>query len=290
VELGFHLPIFDIDGGTTAIAGELARVGAAAEESGATWLSFMDHFFQIEPTGLPAESNMLEGYTTLGYLAAHTSQIDLGLLVTGVTYRHPGLLAKIVTTLDVLSGGRAVLGIGAAWFEREHHGLGVPYPAVAERFERLEETLRICNQMWDPHDNGPFEGKHYQLAETLCSPQPINRPRVLIGGGGERKTLRLVAQYGDACNLLNASPEEVEDKLGVLRRHCDDIGRDYDEIRKTILANKPRPTPETSDEFVRQMADYAKAGVDAVIVTPTTGSPAAWIDAMAPAIRELAEL
>jgi F420-dependent oxidoreductase-like protein len=290
VELGFHIPIFDIDGGTTAIASELARVGAAAEESGATWLSFMDHFFQIEPTGLPAESNMLEGYTTLGYLAAHTSRVDLGLLVTGVTYRHPGLLAKIVTTLDVLSGGRAVLGVGAAWFEREHRGLGVPFPPVSERFERLEETLRICNQMWDPDDNGPFEGRHYQLAETLCSPQPINRPRVLIGGSGERKTLRLVAQYGDACNLLNASPEEVEHKLGVLRRHCDDIGRDYDAIRKTILANKPRPTPETSDEFVRQMADYAKAGVDAVIVTPTTGSPAAWIDAMAPAIRELAEL
>ena len=290
MELGFHLPIFDIDGGATAIAGELARVGAAVEECGATWLSFMDHFFQIEPTGLPAESNMLEGYTTLGYLAAHTSQIDLGLLVTGVTYRHPGLLAKIVTTLDVLSGGRAVLGIGAAWFEREHHGLGVPFPAVAERFERLEETLRICNQMWDPHDNGPFEGKHYQLAETLCSPQPINRPRVLIGGGGERKTLRLVAQYGDACNLLNASPEEVEDKLGVLRRHCDDIGRDYDEIRKTILANKPRPTPENRDEFVRQMADYAKVGVQAAIVMPTSGSPAAWIDSMAPAIAELAEL
>jgi F420-dependent oxidoreductase-like protein len=290
VELGFHVPIFDIDGGTTAIADELARVGAAAELSGATWLSLMDHYFQIEPTGLPAESNMLEGYTTLGFLAAHTNRVDLGLLVTGVTYRHPGLLAKIVTTLDVLSGGRAVLGIGAAWFEREHRGLGVPFPPVAERFERLEETLRICNQMWDLHDDGPFEGEHYQLAETLCSPQPINRPRVLIGGGGERKTLRLVAQYGDACNLFDTSPEDVEHKLGVLRRHCDDVGRDYDEIRKTILANNPRPTPETSDEFVRQMADYAKVGVDAVIVTPTTGSPAAWIEAMAPAIRELAEM
>jgi alkanesulfonate monooxygenase SsuD/methylene tetrahydromethanopterin reductase-like flavin-dependent oxidoreductase (luciferase family) len=190
----------------------------------------------------------------------------------------------------VLSGGRAVLGIGAAWFEREHRGLGVPFPPVAQRFERLEETLRICGQMWDPHNNGPFEGKHYQLAETLCSPQPINRPKVLIGGSGERKTLRLVAQYGDACNLLNASPEEVEDKLGVLRRHCDDIGRDYDEIRKTILVNKPRATAENLDEFVRQMADYAKVGVQAAIVMPTTGSPAAWIDNMAPAIRNLAEL
>ena len=217
MDLGLHLPIFDIDGGTTAIAGELARVGAAVEAAGVNWLSFMDHFFQIEPTGLPAEANMLEGYTTLGYLAAHTSTVSLGLLVTGVTYRHPGLLAKTVTTLDVLSGGRAVLGIGAAWFEREHLGLGVPFPPLAERFERLEEALQICNQMWDPDNNGPYEGKHYQLAETLCSPQPINRPKVMIGGSGERKTLRLVAQYGDACNLFASSPEDVAHKLDVLR-------------------------------------------------------------------------
>ncbi|MEU0501273.1 LLM class F420-dependent oxidoreductase [Nocardia sp. NPDC005998] len=290
MELGFHLPIFDIDGGTTAIAGELARVGAAAEASGATWLSFMDHYFQIEPTGLPAESNMLEGYTTLGYLAAHTSRIELGLLVTGVTYRHPGLLAKIVTTLDVLSGGRAALGLGAAWFEREHQGLGVPFPPIAERFERLEETLRICQQMWDPQNNGPFDGKYYQLAETLCSPQPINRPKVLIGGSGERKTLRLVAQYGDACNLFGSSPEEVGHKLDVLRRHCDEVGRDYNEIRITMMANNPRPDPNTRDEFVRQMADYAKLGVHTVIIIPTTGSPAAWIDAMAPAVSQLADL
>lgn len=290
MELGFHIPNLNIDGGTAAIAGELARAGHAAEECGATWLSFMDHYFQIEPTGLPAESNMLEGYTMLGYLAAHTSEIDLGLLVTGVTYRHPGLLAKIVTTVDVLSGGRAVLGIGAAWFEREHHGLGVPFPPLTERFERLEETLRICAQMWDPLDSGPFEGKHYRLAETLCSPQPIHRPKVLIGGGGERKTLRLVAQYGDACNLFASSPHDIQHKLAVLRRHCEDAGRDYDEIRKTIIASNPRPTPETRDEFVRQMADYAALGIHTVIVTPTTGTPARWIDAMAPAVEQLAEL
>ncbi|TVT53772.1 LLM class F420-dependent oxidoreductase [Amycolatopsis rhizosphaerae] len=290
MELGFHIPVFDIEGGTAAIAGELARVGAAAEESGATWLSFMDHYFQIEPTGFPAEANMLEGYTTLGYLAAHTSKIDLSLLVSGVTYRHPGLLAKIVTTLDVLSGGRAVLGLGAAWYEREHHGLGVPYPPLAERFERLEETLRICAQMWDPENNGPFEGKHYRLAETLCSPQPIRRPRVLIGGGGEKKTLRLVARYGDACNLFATSPADVEHKLGVLRRHCDEVGRDYDEIRKTITPNNPRPTPDKRDEFVRGMADYAKLGVHAVMVTPITRTPAAWIEEMAPAVPQLAEL
>ncbi|MDY6998445.1 MAG: LLM class F420-dependent oxidoreductase [Actinomycetota bacterium] len=288
MELGFHIPVFDIDGGPTAIAAELAEVGAAAEAAGATWLSFMDHFFQIEPTGLPAEAHMLEGYTTLGYLAGHTSSISLGLLVTGVTYRHPGLLAKTVTTLDILSGGRAVLGIGAAWFEREHHGLGVPYPPTAQRFERLEETLQICNQMWDPEDNGPYRGTHYQLAETLCSPQPINRPKVLIGGGGERKTLRLVAQYGDACNLFASSPGDVAHKLDVLRRHCDDVGRDYHSISKTVLAMNAGP--EAIDEFLTQMADYAELGVDTVIVTPKTGSPASWIDAMSPAVPKLAEL
>lgn len=290
MELGFAISVFDIDGGTTAIATELARAGAAADEAGATWLSLMDHYFQIEPTGLPAESYMLEGYTTLGYLAAHTSTVKLGLLVTGVTYRHPGLLAKIVTTLDVLSGGRAGLGIGVAFFEREHRGLGVPFPPIGERFERLEETLQICAQMWDPHNNGPFAGKHYHLAETLCSPQPIHRPPVLVGGGGERKTLRLVAQYGDVCNLITASPEDVAHKLDVLRRHCDAVGRDYDQIRKTIQPINPRPTPDTRDEFVRDMAAYAALGVHSAIVTPTSGSPARWIAGMAPAIPLLVDL
>lgn len=291
MELGFAISVFDIDGGTTAIAGELARVGAAADEAGATWLALTDHYFQMGLTGLPAEAHMLEGYTTLGYLAAHTSTVKLGLLVTGVTYRHPGLLAKIVTTLDVLSGGRAGLGIGAAWFEREHRGLGVPFPPIGERFERLEETLQICAQMWDPHNNGPFEGKHYQLAETLCSPQPIHRPPVLIGGSGERKTLRLVAQYGVACNLFGTSPDDVSHKLDVLRRHCDAVGRDYHQIRKTIQPlNNPRPTPETRDEFVRSMAAYAALGVHAAVVTPAGGSPARWIDGMAPAVAQLADL
>lgn len=290
MDLGLSIPILDIDGGTTAIGPELARAGAAAENAGATSLWFMDHYFQIEPTGLPAEANMLEGYTLLGYLAGQTSRISLGLLVTGVTYRHPGLLAKTVTTVDVLSGGRAVFGIGAAWFEREHLGLGVPYPPLAERFERLEETIQICEQMWDPNNNGEYRCKHYHLQETLCNPQPINKPKVLIGGSGERKTLRLVAKHGDACNLFGTSPDEVAHKLRVLRGHCDDVGSDYDAIRKTIMINDLSPAPETRDEFVKAAAEYAELGIDEVIVFPPTGSPAAWIDSIAPAVKALAEL
>ncbi|GAA4399683.1 LLM class F420-dependent oxidoreductase [Tsukamurella soli] len=288
MELGIHFPIFEIDGGTAAIAPELARVGQAAEAAGATWLSLMDHYFQIEPTGLPAEANMLEGYTTLGFLAAHTSTLDLGLLVTGVTYRHPGLLAKIVSTLDVLSGGRAVLGLGAAWFEREHHGLGVPYPALKERFERLEEALQINLQMFDQDHDGPYEGKHYTLAETLCHPAPLRRPPVMIGGGGEKKTLRLVAQYGDRCNLFAVSPEFVAQKLDVLRGHCDAVGRDFHDIEVTILAQGLQP--DALDEFVKAMADYAAIGVHQSIVRAPAGTPSAWIDAIAPVVPRLAEL
>ena len=181
----------------------------------------MDHWFQIPPVA-PHTEPMLEGYTALGYIAAQTERMRLGLLVTGVTYRHPGLLAKIVTTLDVLSGGRAQLGLGAAWYEREHRGLGVPFPPISERFERLEEALQICLQMWSD-DEGPYNGKHYQLAETICQPPPIQQPRpsIMIGGSGERKTLRLVAQYGDACNLFATTPAEIAHKLEVLQRHCD---------------------------------------------------------------------
>ena len=187
-------------------------------------------------TSQTAHDPMLEGYSVLSFVAAKTERLRLGLLVTGVTYRHPGLLAKTVTTLDVLSGGRAMLGIGAAWYEREHRALGVPYPPVAERFERLEEAIQICEQMWSDND-GPYEGKHYQLAETICVPRPLQSPRppILIGGGGEKKTLRLVAKYADACNLFGTSVADVKHKLEVLRGHCDAEGRDYDAITKTII-------------------------------------------------------
>jgi F420-dependent oxidoreductase-like protein len=217
----------------------------------------------------------------------------LRLLVTGVTYRHPGLLAKTVTTLDVVSGGRAELGIGAAWYEREHKGLGVPFPPTAERFERLEEALQICLQMWSDDDGG-FDGKHYQLSETLCRPEPVSspRPRILIGGGGERKTLRLVAQYADACNLMG-EPSVVAHKIDVLRRHCDAVGRDPAEIEVTAMFRNLPPgsgTP-TVDEVVRAAEEYAAVGVDTLVAGATGDDPAGWLEqVMGPAMARLGQL
>ena len=198
------------------------------------------------------------------------------MLVGGVTYRHPGLLAKTVTTLDVLSGGRAELGLGAAWYEREHRGLGVPFPPLRERYERLEETLQICFQMWSD-DDGPFEGRHYQLAETLCSPQPVSspRPRLLIGGGGERKTLRLVAIYADACNIIGDAAT-VAHKVEVLRRHCEEVGRDPAEIEVTALAGVPEDAGP--DAILREAAAFGAAGVEALVVRSTGPEPARWLE------------
>jgi F420-dependent oxidoreductase-like protein len=229
VKVGISLAAFPSP--ADRIGPEITAIAQRAERAGFASIWVMDHFFQIKMIG-PAEDPMLEGYAALAFLAGQTERVELGTLVTGVHYRHPGLLAKIVTTLDVLSGGRAVLGIGAGWNEEESRGLGVPFPALAERFERLEETLQICDQMWSG-DEKPYAGKHYQLDRPLNSPQVLRRPPVLIGGGGERKTLRLVAQYADACNLF-PSPE-IPHKLDVLRRHCEALGRDYDRIAKTSV-------------------------------------------------------
>lgn len=258
MQVALHTGNFSWPGGPEAIGPTIAGLGQAAEEGGIAYLSFMDHFFQIPPIG-PHTEPMLEGYTALGFLAAHTSTVTLQLLCTGVTYRHPGPLAKTVTTLDVLSGGRAALGIGAAWFDREHDGLGVPFPPVAERFERLEETIQICLQMWSP-DDGPYVGKHYQLDETLCVPAPISSPRppLLVAGGGERKTLRLVARYADQCNLFG-SPAEVAVKLEILQRHCETEGRDYAEITPTVLTSLD-PFADL-DAFLREMEAFAALGV-----------------------------
>ena len=273
MDLGLHVASFTWPDSPASTAPTLAEIAKVVDQGGYASLSVMDHLFQMDQF-FPAEEPMLEGYTTLGYLAALTNLVRLRLLVTGVTYREPGLLAKIVTTVDVLSGGRGELGIGAAWYEREHTGLGFDFPSTAERFERLEEALQICLQMWSG-EVGTFEGKHYQLAETLNSPQPISRPHppIMIGGSGERKTLRLVAQYADACNLFVNTAEEATHKLGVLRKHCDDVGSDYDAIRKTVLYSGMNLVSGNDDAFVTEMAPLAGAGIEEVQVMPFGPDP-----------------
>jgi F420-dependent oxidoreductase-like protein len=257
MQIGLQIPSFTWPGNPAALRTTLSDVARRAEEAGFHSLWVMDHFFQIPIVG-PAEQEMLEGYSALSYLAAVTERVKLGTLVTGVTYRHPGVLAKTVTTLDVLSGGRAYLGIGAAWFDREHYGLGVPFPPLGERFERLEEALRIVLQFWSGEARS-FEGRHYRLAETLASPPALAKPHppILIGGMGERKTLRLVARYADACNLFTFSGvPAVAAKLDVLRRHCDAEGRPYQAIEKTTLGtvNLDKQTPAQIVEHCRALA------------------------------------
>lgn len=275
MQLGVHLARLSTAGDVAALGPALAATARAADDAGLRDLTLMDHWFQMEMLGGPGEP-MLEGYTTLGYLAAVTRRVRLGLLVTGVTYRHPGLLAKTVATLDVLSGGRARLGIGAAWYEREHVGLGVPFPPLAERFERLEETLAICHQMWSD-DDGPFEGRHYRLAETVCEPRPVQRPRpgIMVGGGGERKTLRLVAQYADACNVFATTPEEVAHKLAVLDAHCADLGRDPATVERTLLMGGD-PLADV-DAFVETLAAYAEVGIQTVALGAPGPDCADWV-------------
>ena len=232
MKIGLHISDFTWDGGAEELRFRLADIAQRAELAGVDRISVMDHVWQIGPIG-PPEHEMLEAYTALGWLAAKTERVKLLTMVTAVVYREPGLLAKAMTTLDVLSGGRTILGIGAAWNEDEARGLGLPFPPTAERFERLEEAILICKQMWSGSD-APFEGKHYHLARTLNSPQALSRPHppILIGGQGERKTLLLVARYADACNLFD-TPEAAH-KLDVLRGHCAAEGRDYAAIEKTV--------------------------------------------------------
>ncbi len=275
MKLGLHYWTFATPADPTRIAPTLGDTAQLAEQAGFASFTVMDHYFQMEGTA-PVDEPMLEGYTTLGFVAAKTDRMTLGLLVTGVMYRYPGLLAKIVTTLDVLSGGRARLGIGASWYEREQVGLGVPVVPVAERFERLEETLQICRQMWSD-DNGPFRGRHYQLAETLCVPAPLGRPTVpiMIGGGGEKKTLLLVARHADLCNLFGTSPDDVARKLEVLRGHCAAEGRDYDTITKTVLVL--RPPLADPDAWLAEAEAYAALGVTELQVMPA-GDPIAFTE------------
>ena len=290
MKLAIHYSNFVLAGDRAPLAQTLADVARAADQGGVAQMTLMDHYLQIEPVSPRAEDPMLEGYTTLGYLAGLTTNLTLGLLVTGVTYRHPGLLAKIVATLDVLSGGRAQLGLGAAWYEREHRALGVPYPPTAERFERLEEAIQICRQMWSD-DDGPFAGKHYRLAETMCYPRPVQQPgpRLLIGGMGEQKTLRLVARYADACNLFAVGQAEVGRKLEILQQHCATEGTDYDRIEKTIIGGPPALADPNA--FLREMEGYAKLGIAQVWNGPAGPDPVAWVEQTATqVVPRLAEL
>jgi F420-dependent oxidoreductase-like protein len=270
MRVGLQLPSFSFPGQPDSIAPNLADIAAAAEDAGFSSLWVMDHFFQLPEGsgwGGPGEP-MLEAYTTLGFLAHATSRVRLGALVGGVHFRHPGLLVKTATTLDVLSGGRSYLGLGAGWYQREALGLGVPWPSLKERFDLLEETLRLTHQMWSG-DAAPFEGGHLHLAEPINVPAPMARPHppIMIGGGGERRTLRLVAQYADACNILVPDPGESRAKLEVLRRHCDDVGRDYATIEKTSLIEADlRDGRQTPADVIRALRAQADEGMHHVIV------------------------
>lgn len=270
MRFGITIPRFLTPTGDAGIGPQLAAMARDADQGGLDSLWVMDHFFQIPPVG-EAEQPMLEGYAALSFMAGLTERVSLGTLVTGVTYRHPGILIKTVTTLDVLSGGRAWLGIGAGWYEREHLGLGVPFPPVAERFERLEETLQIADQMWSG-EAAPYEGKHYQLAETLNQPMPLSvpRPRIMVGGGGEQKTLRLVARYADACNLFANPSEEgmttLAHKLEVLKAHCERENRPYESIEKTAIGPgpslEPHPMAMEPDALIAFVEQLETMGID----------------------------
>ena len=270
MKIGLQIIRFNWDGvAPQQIGAKVAEISRTADAVGFDSLWVMDHFFQMEmpARGLDAQQPMMDGYTLLSFMAGHTQRATLGTLVTGVHYRQPGHLIKIVTNLDVLSGGRAMLGIGAGWYERESRGLGFPFPPVAERFERLEETLRLAKQMW-ADDPSPFQGKHYQLAEPINHPQPLSKPhpRILIGGSGEKKTLRLVAQYADACNLFAyAGPEGVQQKLDILKAHCDALGRDYDTIERTTLDTATIGMGGTAAQMIERCQQMAAVGVQHVI-------------------------
>lgn len=273
MRIGIQIPSFTFPGGPERIGPAFGRMAREADQAGLHSLWVMDHFFQIDMVG-PPEEPMLEGYSALAYAAALTERITLGTMVTGIVYRHPGILVKTVTTLDVLSGGRAWLGIGAAWNDQEARGLGVPFPPAAERFERLEETLQIAHRMWKG-DESAFKGGHFTLERPLNSPPALRTPHppILIGGGGEKKTLRLVARYADACNLFDG--DDLPRKLDVLREHCEREGRDYAEIEKTSLG---RFTGDPSvDQVVDVVGRLAEHGIDQVIFSQGTGQDLAGV-------------
>jgi F420-dependent oxidoreductase-like protein len=283
MKLGLQIPSFDWPGSPQNIGATLQQIARTADEGGFASLWVMDHFFGIGSAWGPPEAPMLEGYTTLAYMAAATRQLRLGVLVTGAFYRHPGVLIKTVTTLDVLSGGRAYFGVGSGWYERESRGLGVPFPPQGERFDRLEETLRIAHQMWRG-DTAAYAGRHYHLEEPLNYPPALSRPHppILVGGEGERRTLALVARYADACNFQLGTPlldypdwyreqytqrvAHISHKLAVLQQHCEAVGRDFRQIEPTVLGSaRLGPGAMSSAEIVEVCHELAELGVRQVI-------------------------
>ena len=285
MRIGLQVPYLTWAGGPDRLGETFAAIARRAEQSGFYSLWLMDHFLQIPGVGRP-EEDMIEGYAGLSFAAGHTKSIKLGTMVTGATYRNPGVLVKTATTLDVLSGGRAYFGVGAGWFQQEHDAFGIPFGTWTQRFQKLEETLRIAHQMWDPDDHGPFEGEHFRFAETLCVPRPVSRPHppILIGGRGEKKTLRFVAKYADAWNMGGGIPNQDNFDTfvrlsAVLKDHCDREGRDYDAIEKTVLftfmvrdeGGGHWQTPQQTLDWLRRFRD---AGLDQPIInTPFVDDP-----------------
>jgi len=263
MRIGLQIPSFKYPGGTAAIRPKLKEIVTTAEEAGFYSLWVMDHYYQIK--GLFGEAHtdpMLEAYTTLGYFAGLTEKAYLGVLVTGVIYRHPSVLMKMVNTLDVLSGGRAYLGIGAAWYEEEAKGYGIPYPSTSERFEQLEDTLKLAKSLW-ASDETSFEGKHFSAPAVTNNPRPLSNPhpRLMIGGTGPNKTLRMVAQYADACNIGDwVGPENMQKAIDTLKEHCESLGRDYDTIEKTSLCTVHLSGDDTVDSVISRIKALSEIG------------------------------
>jgi F420-dependent oxidoreductase-like protein len=295
MRFGLQIPNFTTDETPGALFAEVVAKATAAEDSGFDSVWVMDHFYQLPPMGGPSQP-MLDSYTLLGALAARTTRVRLGTMVTGVTYRNPAHLAKIVTTLDVISAGRAILGIGAAWYDVEHEGLGFDFPPAGERLDRLEEALQICRAMFT-QDAPSFSGTYYRIQEARNIPRPVQPggPAILVGGGGEKRTLRLVARYADMCNVFG-DPAAVAHKVDVLRSHCKDVGRDPAEVTvsrlSTLVLTRSEEETTTAQDFMRRlglnpadadvgtaeqlvarMEELAAAGLDYAIFNVPTGSP-----------------
>lgn len=275
MKFGLQINRFDWNDAPGSIGSKLAEIARTAEAAGFDGIWVMDHYYQIDPGLGSKEDPMLEAYSALNFMAGVTERVTLGTMVTGVVYRHPGFLIKQVSTLDVLSGGRAIFGIGAAWYEEEAHGLGFPFPPRSERFERLEEVLQIAKQVWSGNFEA-YEGKHYKLDAPINNPQPLSQPHppILIGGEGEKKTLRLVAQYADACNLFARNGvDQVAHKLNVLRGHCETLNRDYDEIEKTAIDRFDLSAGGvTPAEVVDHIGQFTEIGIEYFILSLTTVS------------------